>query len=575
MGLAAVTACRLIPLSKDHGVRPIGICETTRRIIGKAVLKVTKLDIQLAVGSLQLCAGHKARCETAIHAMHQIFEDEEIEGVLLVDAKNTFNSLNRAAALHNSQILCPSLAPILINIYVAGESILSWEGTTQGDPLAMAMYALGTLPLIRAVTTPGAKQSWYADDATAGGSLTNIRIWWDQLSSLGPKYGYLVNSGKSWLIVKEKHLVKAERIFAGTEIHVSCEGKRHLGSALGTQSFAKEYVLQKVTTWKDELERLSSIAKTEPHAAFSALTHRLMSHWMFLLRSIEGIANLLQPIEDAIRQQLIPAITGREALNDDERDLLALPARLGGIGASNPTALTEEYSNSLRLSAPLTDRIVQQTEDLGEAIEQQQTITATLRAERRRQQESTATELKARFPQQLRRAADLASENGASSWLTTLHINTHGFGLHKDALRDALCLRYNWTPSHLESRCACGSNFTVEHALSCHTGGFTIIRHNEVRDLLANLLTEVCHDVSVEPHLQPLSGESFPLLSASTEENARLDVAASGFWGGRFERAFFDVRIFNPYAPSNQTPQIASSYRRHENEKRRVYERRV
>ena len=87
---------------------------------------------------------------------------------------------------------------ILINIYrdnaelyVAGESILSREGTTQGDPLAMAMYALGTLPLIRAVTTPGAKQSWYADDATAGGSLTNIRIWWDQLSSLGPKYGYL------------------------------------------------------------------------------------------------------------------------------------------------------------------------------------------------------------------------------------------------------------------------------------------------------------------------------------------------------------------------------------------------
>ena len=102
--------------------------------------------------------------------------------------------------------------------------------------------------------------------------------------------------------------------------------------------------MEKATTWKDELERLSSIAKTEPHAAFSALTHGLMSHWTFLLRSIEGIANLLQPIEDAIRQQLIPAITGRKALNDDERDLLALPARLGGIGASNPTALTEEYT---------------------------------------------------------------------------------------------------------------------------------------------------------------------------------------------------------------------------------------
>ncbi len=66
--------------------------------------------------------------------------------------------------------------------------------------------------------------------------------------------------------------------------------------------------------------------------------------------------------------------------------------------------------------------------------------------------------------------------------------------------------------------------------------GFTIIRHNN--DLLANLLTEVCHDISVEPHLRPLTGESLSYLSVNTADNARLDVAASGFWGGRFERAF-------------------------------------
>ena len=121
---------------------------------------MTKEDIQDAVGPLQLCAGHDAGCEAAIHAMRKIFDDEETEGVLLVDAKNAFNSLNRSAALHNCQVLCPSLAPILINIYrsnadlfVAGESIPSQEGVTQGDPLAMAMYALGTLPLIRAVTS--------------------------------------------------------------------------------------------------------------------------------------------------------------------------------------------------------------------------------------------------------------------------------------------------------------------------------------------------------------------------------------------------------------------------------------
>ena len=81
-GLAAFIACRLIPLNKNPGVRPIGICETVRRIVGKAVLSMTKADIQSAVGPLQLCAGHDAGCEAAIHAMREIFDVEETEGVL-------------------------------------------------------------------------------------------------------------------------------------------------------------------------------------------------------------------------------------------------------------------------------------------------------------------------------------------------------------------------------------------------------------------------------------------------------------------------------------------------------------
>ena len=94
--------------------------------------------------------------------------------------------------------------------------------------------------------------------------------------------------------------------------------------------------------------------------------------------------------------------------------------------------------------------------------------------------------------------------------------------------------------------CVCGAAFTTDHALSCPTGGITIIQHNEVRDLTASLLTKVCHDVCIEPRLQALLGETLSTRSATTEDNARLDVAASGFWGGRFGRAFFDVRILTP-----------------------------
>ena len=68
------------------------------------------------------------------------------------------------------------MAPIVINTYrhlaclfVRGKTILSSEGTTQGDPIAMPMYALGVVPLIHSVTTPGAVQAWYVDDSAAGG----------------------------------------------------------------------------------------------------------------------------------------------------------------------------------------------------------------------------------------------------------------------------------------------------------------------------------------------------------------------------------------------------------------------
>ena len=63
-----------------------------------------------ASGSLQVCAGHKSGSEAAIHAMRELFEHDNSDAVLLIDASNAFNSLNRAAALHNIRVLCPSIA---------------------------------------------------------------------------------------------------------------------------------------------------------------------------------------------------------------------------------------------------------------------------------------------------------------------------------------------------------------------------------------------------------------------------------------------------------------------------------
>ena len=111
--LKEFVANRLIPLDKGEdkngkpGVRPIGIGEILRRIIGKVVVTNIRSDIIDAAGPLQTCAGLKSGIEASIHAMRKIYEKDDTEAIMLVDAENAFNNLNRGAALHNIKEICP------------------------------------------------------------------------------------------------------------------------------------------------------------------------------------------------------------------------------------------------------------------------------------------------------------------------------------------------------------------------------------------------------------------------------------------------------------------------------------
>ena len=95
------------------------------------------------------------------------------------------------------------------------------------------------------------------------------------------------------------------------------------------------------------------------------------------------------------------------------------------------------------------------------------------------------------------------------------------------------------------------------------------------RDITAQLLTETCHGVGIEPLLQPLEDEQLRHRTANREDGARLDIVAENFWGRDRQNAFFDVRVFNPYAPSHRGTTLVQCYRRNEQEKKRAYEERV
>ena len=581
--MEANTACRLIPLDKKPGVRPIGIGETVRRIIGKAILSVAGDSVREATGSLQMCGGQECGIEAAIHAMHDTFHEEDVDAVLMADASNAFNRLNREACVRNVAHLCPAITTAIVNCYrqparlfVDGECLLSREDTTQGDPLAMPMYALGVIPLVRRVATPGTRQSWYADDSSAGGGLNPLRQWWDRLVGDGPAFGYFINPSKSVLVVKRDKLEAAETIFAGMGVSITTDGCRHLGSAIGTDQIVQEFVASKVATWSQELCKLTDFARSQPQAAYSALVNSLQHRWSFLCRVLDGAAEQLAPLEDIIHRRLIPAISGRTAPSEAERILLTFPCRHGGLGVANPATFGLQYGTSRLITTALYDKIMAQEEHLDDALACVRRAKSQARSEARKAMKIAADTFRTEHSE-LDLAISLAEEKGASSWLTCRPIARHGFALSKGEFRDGLCLRYGWTPSRLPTTCVCEKAFTTAHALSCPFGGFPSIRHNEVRDILASSLKGVAHNVAVEPHLQPLTGEQFQLRSASTEDQARLDVVASGVWGGGGvgSNALLLMYGCSTLMRLRTAPPLSGCYRHHEQEKRRRYDRRV
>ena len=185
------------------------------------------------------------------------------------------------AALHNILVTCPIIALYAINTYknparlfvVGGHELLSAEGTTQGDPLSMAFYGISLVPLMPKLNEASeAVQCWLADDA---------------------KFGYFPKATKCWLIVKPDKFEEAKSAFDGTDINVTCDGRRHLGAALGSRSYLEEYVGNKVETWVQEILKLSEFAMSQLQTAYAAFSFGVRHKWTHFLRNITDIEDLL------------------------------------------------------------------------------------------------------------------------------------------------------------------------------------------------------------------------------------------------------------------------------------------
>ena len=179
--------------------------------------------------------------------MQSFFENEETDTVLLIDSENAFNSMNRNTALVNIQVGCPFISTYVINTYRCaanlflynGDVILSSESTTQGDPLAMPWYCVNSSSMITHLcfSHPSVKQCWLADDASAAGTIAYLKQWFDNLCQIGKKYGYHVNSSKTWLIVKNEEAKAYANSVFHNEIKITSDVHRHLGAVIGSAQF--------------------------------------------------------------------------------------------------------------------------------------------------------------------------------------------------------------------------------------------------------------------------------------------------------------------------------------------------
>ena len=297
---------------------------------------------------------------------------------------------------------------------------------------------------------------------------------------------------------------------------------------------------------------------------------------------IPNLSPLLQPLENTIALKFIPSLTGRKDCSEIERELFALPARLGGLGLSNPTvSAVQQHVHLLHLHHFSPNNChFQPKHNLHFHHLQWPTESKTVNPPYQPstdQHNCWALKIKNEQPASSRCnpckwKGRLLLANSPTHWWTRLC--THA---QRRFQRCSFSPILNWHAAYKSTH-----QMHLQQAFFCRSCSvlpywwFPFHQTQPTkRYLTAEALTEVCSDVCVEPHLQPLSGESLRYSSAIKEDGARLDIRANGFWGNRFQQAFFDIRVFNPNASSYRQLQPTTAYNRQEQLKRRHYEQRV
>lgn len=537
----ALVTVRIIALDKCPGVSPVGIGETVFRLLAKCVLLVAGEEATASCGVHQLCGGLEAGIEGGIHAMccqwGEVKDEESPWGALLVDAKNAFNEVHRTSLMWHVRHRWPSGSTFAFNAYRHSRVLvlrgfdgvlLSREGVTQGDPLAMVLYAIALLPIISKLEqwlteedalkkglaeavldnsdnegelsdptplehqpsptptptptppiTPPLKwmkpnQFWYADDSSLVAQWRVIKGWFRLLQTEGPKIGYHPEPDKSILIVSPEHVAWAKEFFKEEQFKIR-SGARYLGGFIGTEEESRQHVMDKVKDWEAAVGELTKVAWKEPQAAFSGFTRSLQSEWTFIQRVLPDMDSCFLPLAESIRDSLIPALFGYQSLPIWVKSITSLPIRWSGMGLRSPEAwASDAFLTSLKCTTHLTHSLLFNRDKFSLSDHKSAMMEGKLERKRRVEESCEKARDEVIKVNELSKGKERALNRGRSNgqWLAAIPRRRDGTDLSASVFRDGLSIRYQHVPLHLPPQCdGCGQRSSLDHALNCHTGG--------------------------------------------------------------------------------------------------------
>ena len=194
--------------------------------------------------------------------------------------------------------------------------------------------------------------------------------------------------------------------------------------------------------WIAEVLSLSVFVKSQPQKAYSAFVHGLLEKWNFLWRMLPDMYIHLCPLDLAISDTVLLAIIVR-TISTNEREVLALPCHLGGLGLPHSSSLEAQYHSSCETTFPLACLIATQTLELFYAIQDVCGAKQWVKTAASESIRDTAATLSTTVDPDFQHVFIIAAEKGASSGLTCRPIKRHDFTLTKGGFRDRIHLPYN------------------------------------------------------------------------------------------------------------------------------------